>query len=412
MFIDTDAKIHFYFDLTHNQFKVGCESKLFQSSSEYNIHLQSCFIPGKIYWNQAIDIDYISINIDDFYYFHSATTPNLVTPDTMNQEVGLTSYKIKPIAIDFSTDQYSLDLSNTRLPLAVPILQEIDIPQKIEGITEGQIIFNSSKSQLQSYTKQFNWKSFAFQQTVYNFPLIPIKNDDWYINNNVTNTTDFNITVGTDPFTTEYTIAQNQLPVSGTHYDYLTTYYFEYRMNKHKFFPEQTFKITPLDMSRVIWDTAGNTPFFYNEYEWKRLDVDLNTDNWRTSPLTDYVTELHAARHNAYLIRIRLPDCTVLEDWEILKYCFVLNTNPSHNYIYNYAEIEFATWDLNSCLYIQDISSATNFNTVRTVFDKQSHGDRFEFTIMKDNIFVNPMVRESGAYTTKFNTIISISAGH
>jgi hypothetical protein len=377
----------------------------------------------------------------------------------MNQEKGLTSYKIKPIPVDFSSDQYSLDLSNTGLPLALPVLQEIDIPQKIEGSTEGQIIFNSSKSQLQSYTKQLNWQPLnivqddhqnleryltlyngtrsirsletLFHRNLHHLGNIPVANDNWYVYNEGT--------LGTNPYqyfgtlngdTTEqtYLFNVNQL-LTGNATSNFYTYFFEYRIDHTKFDKQTTFTIHPFDLLKdfKILEAPLNlyfTDFQYNNNSWFYLDEQLYLED-AISRTTEYIEKvIHNYNHNGYLMRIRLPDTSLLLDTECLKYTFILDLPDAGGH---YGEIEFIPTNnttigpISTGLIKKPIStastSAVRYQTIvedtgliiRTRRAYQLQNDIYEFTLTKQKVFVNIAIQDpSGCHYDNVGDVLEI----
>jgi uncharacterized membrane protein len=358
LWLEEGAVIHFHFDLVNNRFYIGCESNLYQNGTGYNPFLETVNIPGKIYWNQGLPAIYEDIN--KFRFMHSSYKPYLTTSTSGNS---ITSYKIKPVNV--RNYNYSLNLAKGSM---------------------GQIRYNYNDQQLQTYTST-TWRNISMQQTLYTFPVVPVKDDDWYICNNSITPDQFEIA--------GIYVARNQEITLQPTFDYLTTYYFEYRMNKMKFQPEQIFKIRPLDLSKYIW-TSENNPYFYNKQEWMLLDENLSLTTERSNTSDIHLVALHSEEPDAYLLRIRLPDCTILEDWEILKYSFVLDVPHT-----NFGEIEFVTRNTDSNIVIsgKGVSDA-QYNTVRTINESQRTGDRYEFTIMKNIILLNVLTDLSGTVYT------------
>lgn len=423
--IDSDAKLHFKFDIINNQVYIGCESHLFQQGSGYNPNLETCNIPGKIYWNSPMSINYVEDNLREQYFFSNSAYPSIAPLSTSTTDNSLTSYKIKPLPIgpylaNEPLQVTSLDLSSTHLPLALPLLNEKDILDTDVKNGNGLLAFNRDKQQVQVFTSNV-WNEIAFNSRIYSFPLIPVKDDDWYLNNNnpIVNTVDLTLNAVTKTF------RRNSEPQNAGE-DLIQTLYFEYRMNKLKFQPRQTFKIRPRNLMEYYVDLdISNQPLFnYTSSTWEKLDTNLGVQS--SSLSSDWADVLHTESHNASLIRIRLPDCALLEEWEELNYTFILDIPDINATVKQFAEIEFYPYssDLPSLVpknrYTlheggQFYSYGDNTDNVfRTKFHYQNNGDQFKFTITKHIVYFesySDATNGNGIFAKNSSNVL-ITTGH
>jgi hypothetical protein len=173
----------------------------------------------------------------------------------------------------------------------------------------------------------------------------------------------------------------------------------------------------------VNLESAGQPLFFYNSDTWQKLDTNLGVQ--ASSLSSDWASEIHSEAHNASLIRIRLPDCDLLEEWEELNYTFILDIPDINQTATQFAEIEFYMFKSSALNFfpqnrttIYNHMSSYNLdvsyqkNVFRTNHHNQNNGDKIECTITRDFVYFNGWPYEGSGLESKFSQNVLISSGH
>jgi hypothetical protein len=135
MFLE-ETRLHFEYDSTNKKARVGLESDLYKDISNYTV--DEINAPYGIYWDAWLDLSLL-----DFTQI-TRLGANAINPNKGSTQAGqlsYTSYSITPVVDTYyysDTSHSSLDLSNTKLPIAFPSLTYRDktalLPSSVNGL--------------------------------------------------------------------------------------------------------------------------------------------------------------------------------------------------------------------------------------------------------------------------------------
>lgn len=135
MFLE-ETRLHFEYDSTNKKARLGLESDLYKNISNYTV--DEINAPYGIYWDAWLDLSLL-----DFTQI-TRLGANAINPNKGSTQAGqlsYTSYSITPVVDTYyysDTSRSSLDLSNTKLPIAFPSLTYRDktalLPSSVNGL--------------------------------------------------------------------------------------------------------------------------------------------------------------------------------------------------------------------------------------------------------------------------------------
>lgn len=162
MFLE-ETRLHIEYDSTNKKARVGLESDLYKNISNYTV--DEINAPYGIYWDAWLDLSLL-----DFTQI-TRLGANAINPNknsTSTSTVSYTSYSITPVVDTYyysDTSHSSLDLSNTKLPIAFPSLTYRDKTALLPSSVNGLVGYSNETKSIEVCIDNV-WKQLALDDAV------------------------------------------------------------------------------------------------------------------------------------------------------------------------------------------------------------------------------------------------------